>query len=202
MARRYDHSREELHEMAMSATQEMVAAEGIRAITTRRLAKEMGYSVGTIYNLFSNLDDLIVHLNGTTLDSLYEVLSAVERDGDPEGSIRKMAETYITFTQENFNLWNSLFEHRLPAGEELPDWYNAKIGRLLLLVEETLSPIFAKGQEEECQKAARVLWSSLHGICSLASSEKLDIVATESALELTDSLITNYLAGLRGKMGR
>ncbi|MCG8493363.1 MAG: TetR/AcrR family transcriptional regulator [Sneathiellales bacterium] len=196
MARRYDHSREELNEMAMQAATKIVAEEGLRALSTRRVAKEIGYSVGTIYNLFSNLDDLVLRLNGATLDNLHQALSALGRTGMPEEDLRALAAKYISFTQDNFHLWNSLFEHRLPAGEELPDNFSRKVNRLLALVEEALEPVFGEN-EQECQKSARVLWSSLHGICSLVTSDKLDVVARETAHELTDSLITHYLAGLK-----
>lgn len=197
MARRYDHSREKLNEMAIDATRMIVSSEGVRALSTRKVAKEIGYSVGTIYNLFENLDDLIVHLNGTTLDALHGVLSNVPISGRPENNLRQLASTYIKFTRENLNLWNSLFDHRLPPGENLPKWYTEKIERLLLLIEQAIAPVFSEDEILACKRSAWVLWSSLHGICSLSNSEKLDIVATESATQLTDHLITNYMAGLR-----
>ena len=42
--------------------------------------------------------------------------------------------------------------------------------------------------------AARVLWSSLHGICSLESGGKL--VASETVTAMTATLVTYFLAGL------
>ncbi len=43
--------------------------------------------------------------------------------------------------------------------------------------------------------SARVLWSSLHGICSLESAGKL--VKTESVEVMSETLISIFLAGLR-----
>ncbi len=194
MARRYDHSREELHGMALGAAREIVAEAGLRALTTRRLAAQIGYSAGTIYNLFANLDDLVVHLNGTTLDALYRPIAAVQAGPDPVATLKAQARAYIAFTHDNFHLWNALFEHRLPPDQPLPSWYGTKVERLLKLVEAVLEPVIA--DDNPRTTAARVLWSSLHGICSLAMAEKLDIVATESAIELADSLIESYLSGL------
>ena len=68
MARRKDHSHEQLHTMATDAARELAEEEGLRGITARRIADKIGYSAGTLYNVFENLDDLIVHLNGSTLD--------------------------------------------------------------------------------------------------------------------------------------
>ncbi len=197
MARRYDHSREELRGLALVATRTIVAHDGVGALSTRKVAKEIGYSVGTIYNLYENLDDLIVHLNADTLDRLFSDLDAVATQGVPETDLLSMAEAYIAFTQRNLNLWNSLFDHHLPPGQELPDWYAPKVERLLSLIERIIAPEFTAAEVQECRNAARVLWSALHGICSLASGEKLDIVASQSANEMTALLVGNFMAGLR-----
>ncbi len=199
MARRSDHSREELHDMALAAARNIAEKEGLRGLTARRIAKEIGYAPGTLYNLFENLDSLIVHLNGTTLDALYESCAKARLDDDPEAAVRALAERYIRFTRDHRKLWDILFEHRL-HGEELPEWHHEKIKRLLGLVEQALAPLFAPGQEAERHHSARVLWSSLHGMCSLESGEKL--VKTESVEAMNDSLVSNYLAGLRTKADR
>ena len=44
--------------MAMAAAREIAEKEGLRGLTARRIAREIGYTVGTLYNLFDNLDDL------------------------------------------------------------------------------------------------------------------------------------------------
>ncbi|WP_420548137.1 TetR/AcrR family transcriptional regulator [Curvivirga sp.] len=197
MARRYDHSREELLQMAIQAARSLVIEEGTKALTVRKVATEMGYAVGTIYNLFKNVDDLIIHLNATTLDALHNNLTTIVFSGNVESDIKKLANSYIDFTFQNLNLWNALFEHSLPKGEILPDWYNKKIELLLNIVEAALAPLKTSISEEEIKKAARVLWSSLHGICSLATADKLKIMTKDPAIELSNSLVTNYIAGLQ-----
>lgn len=195
MGRRSDHSREELYAMALAAAREIAEAEGLRGLTVRRIARMIGYAPGTLYNLFENLDDLILRLNGETLDVLYESLADTPLDDNPEAATQRLAAGYIRFTREHPKLWNILFEYHLPEGEELPDWHHEKIRRLLELVERALAPLFPPGQDAEKHHSARVLWSSVHGICSLERTDKL--VKTESVESLTGSLISNYLMGLR-----
>ncbi len=195
MARRSDHSREELYDMALEAARQIAEKEGLRGLKARRIAREIGYTIGTLYNLFEDLDDLIIHLNGRTLDDLYQVFARVKLDGEPDAATRALAACYIQFTRNHPKLWDILFEHHLPDGRELPEWHNEKIRQLLDVVERALAPLFPAGQEVERHHCARVLWSSLHGICSLESKDKL--IKTESVEALSDSLISNYLAGLR-----
>ena len=39
-------------------------------LTARKVAQAIGYAPGTLYNLFRNRDEMILHLNGRTLDRL------------------------------------------------------------------------------------------------------------------------------------
>ncbi len=179
--------------MALAAAREVAETEGLRGLTARRVAGKIGYSAGTLYNLFENLDDLIVHLNGATLDALYEALAGERPDGEPEAALHAMARSYISFTGAHPNLWNILFEHRLPEGQQLPEGHREKVRRLLGLVEEALAPLFPPGRESERLHSARVLWCGLHGICALTSAG----ATPESATAMAESLVTNYVAGLR-----
>ena len=54
MGRRADHSRDELFKMAVEAATKIVAKQGVRMLSTRRIAARMGYSAGTLYQLFDN----------------------------------------------------------------------------------------------------------------------------------------------------
>ncbi len=197
MARRSDHSRDELYDLALAAAREIAEKEGLRGLTARRIAGEIGYSPGTLYNVFEDLDELIVHLNGRTLDALYEALKGIRLDDDPVIAVRALTEGYIRFVRDHPKLWSILFEHHLPNGQRLPDWHHEKILRLLALLERGLASLFPPGQEEKRHHSARVIWSSLHGMVSLEIGGKL--VATESVEGMANSLVINYVAGLRFK---
>ena len=195
VGRRSDHTREELYESALAAAWELAEGEGIGGLTARRIADRIGYSPGTLYNVFEDLDDLIIHLMVRILDALFDECSAVSPEATPEASLRELARAYVNFSEAHPNLWGVLFEHRWSASKERPDWYLQKVYRLLALIEAPLEPLFAKGQEVERLHSARVLWSSLHGMCSLAGASKLS--TTESLSEMADSLVCNYVQGLK-----
>ncbi len=195
MGRRSDHSREELIELTLTAAREIVEESGLSGLTIRRIAGKIGYSHGTLYNLFDDLDELILNLNGRTLDALYDALAAIPADGDPEDDLLALARGYFAFTRKHAKLWNLLFEHHLPGYQLLPDWHHKKIARLLSLMDRCLSPLFGPGREAERLHTARVIWSSLHGMCSLETQRKL--IPGDSTEKMATSLIENYLGGLR-----
>ena len=198
MGRRADHTREELYEAALAAAWKIGAKEGLRGLTARRIADAIGYSPGTLYNIFEDLDDLIVHLLGRILDRLYEACAQAPMKGEPEAKLRALAKIYIGFTTKWPRLWNLLFEHSVVM-QELPDQYRERVDRLLGLVGEALDPLFDPGREEERRHSARVLWASLQGICSIAAAGRL--APTETLGGMVDSLVTNYVAGLRASPG-
>ena len=193
MARRSDHSREELHELALEAAKRIAEKRGLRGLSSRGIAREIGYTIGTIYNLFDDFDDIIVHLNARTLDSLCDALVKVRLGKGPELDLIAIAKAYAGFTNQNALLWGVLFEHRLPEGKDLPDWYYERVYRLYGLIETVLEPLFGARQNRKKRHTARVLWGSLHGIMSLSRQDK---IGGENSAKLAETMITNFVRGL------
>ncbi len=128
--------------------------------------------------------------------------SAAWAGAPTEGVLVALAEANIRFTADLSELWNAPFEHRLPPDHVLPPWYHGKIGRLLAIVEESLAPMFGPDEQDQRVQAARVLWCAVHGICSLAGSDKLGLVTAGSVAAMADALVVNDVAGLRHWMAQ
>jgi len=195
MARRADHSRDELYRMALGAAREIVARDGWRALTARSVAHGIGYSAGTLYNLFENLDDLVAHVNGTTLDALHDHLSAGPVAATPEAAVDRLLRRYLAFLDANEALCELLFDHGYRAGYKLPAWYEDRVARVLEILTRALTPI-AGGRAAD---AARALWASLHGICTLARGGRLALIGAGSRADMAHLLTDNFMAGLRAR---
>lgn len=194
MARRSDHTREEIREMAVRAGQAILREKGLSGFSARQVAKDIGYTVGTLFNVFGSYDAIILQVNAATLDDLEAFMAAgVDKKTGGEKAVRKLAERYVQFAREHYLRWSALFEHRLPPETPLPEWYQAKVGGIFAMVEAPLIPLMGR---QKAAHAARVLWASVHGICELGLSGKLDIAEAESVDVLVNSLIRHYLAGL------
>ncbi|MGV6825364.1 MAG: TetR/AcrR family transcriptional regulator [bacterium] len=194
MARRSDHSREQIHELALSAAERLVSEDGIKALTARKVASEIGYTVGTLYLVFDNIEDLILQLNGRTLDAMYDwVLARHLSSSDREVALIALADAYIEFAEQHIARWNLLFDYRAGNNHTLPEWYLEKLGRLFGLVESTLGN---GNSDTETVRAARVLWAGVHGICLLKIRQQLDLAGGQSTREMTRLLIHNFLGGM------
>ena len=198
MGRRSSHTPQELRELILDAAQDLIDDKGLAGLSAREIARTIKYSPGTIYNMFTNLDDVVLNVEGRVLDALDKRLSEISGSGaNPDARIVEIAHVYLNFTREKPRLWNLLFEHHLPAGTELPDWYRKKLEGLMAHVERAVASHFPPGREADRQRTARVLWAGVHGITSLSTADKLSVVTTETAGRLVDDLVGTYLRGLR-----
>src|SRR4029077_10974729 len=116
MGRRSIHSPDELRELIIQAGTEIVERDGLEGLSAREIAKRIGYSPGTLYNVFENLDDLLLTIESRLLDELAGRLADTDTSGPPADRLRRLVGTYFVFTQERPKLWNLLNEHRMPAG--------------------------------------------------------------------------------------
>lgn len=203
MGRRSAHTAEELRELIIQAATELIRESGFGGLSAREIARRISYSPGTLYNVFEDLDDLVLTIEGRLLDRLTEALSDVPATADPADKVRRLAEVYVDFTRGNPKLWNLLFEHHLPAGREVPVWYREKLEGLMSKVEDALQPLAGDDADREMvRRSAKTLWAGVHGITSLSTADKLSIISTESAGALLDDLVSTHLAGLEAMRHR
>jgi AcrR family transcriptional regulator len=198
MGRRSIHSPDELRELIIQAGTEIVEHDGLEGLSAREIAKRIGYSPGTLYNVFENLDDLLLTIESRLLDQLAARLAAQDRSGTPQQQLHRLMSAYCAFSQEKPKLWNLLIEHRMPAGHEVPDWYRSKIEDLLKPIEEAVAPLVRGSDPSRHKRAARALWASVHGMTSLSTASKLSHITAHSGTTLVDELVSNYIAGLSG----
>jgi AcrR family transcriptional regulator len=197
MGRRSEHTPEGLKSLIVEASERIIGAHGLSGLSAREIARSVGYSPGTIYNIFENLDDLILQVEARLLDDLDARLAMLSQDGPADLRVTRLARAYLSFTAERPRLWNVLFEHHLPPSTPIPAWYQHKLDALMQRVEDVLRPLMPHAGQARLLRAARVLWAGVHGITSLATADKLSSVTAESAQVLMDDLVQTYLAGLQ-----
>ena len=200
MARRSDHSREELKELALKSAEELLKEKSASELSTRQIATKMGYTVGTLYQIFKNLPDLLLHVNARSLAILYQDCQKLELSAqDAEANILAYANVYLQFTRTHPGLWELIFDSsvlsdNLLSDNELPDWYLSQVDALFFLIEIQLKDIKPDSSEFDITKSSRVLWSGVHGICTLSINNLFSHSACSSE-ELIQSLIKHFIKG-------
>lgn len=196
MARRSDHTREELKELALASAEKLLIKKSASELSTRQIATEMGYTVGTLYQIFKNLPDLLLHVNARTLKRLYEDCQKLDIDKQtPEHNILSYANIYLDFAHSNTGLWELIFDNKVLSNDELPPWYMSQVSALFSLIEIQLKDIRPEASEQEVTKTSRVLWSSVHGICILVINDNLFAKSACTSKEMIESLVSHFLKG-------
>lgn len=196
MGRRNDHTREDIHSMALVSALQIVREEGPEALSARRVAAAIGYSPGTLYNVFDNLDDLVLQLDGAILESLHVYMVEASKDKPARERLAALGKAYVTFTRDHRNLWTLLFERPMPDVDALPEWYTGRIEALFEVIGAALADLFPSTGRPELAQEARILWAGLHGICLLTLTQRPEVLGGHGIDTLTDTFITNYVAGL------
>ena len=166
--------REATRERLLTSATAILEAEGLEAVQARRVAREAGCSVGTLYNVFGDIDGLIIAMNARSLARLGQVVSAAEA-ADPSRPLADrllaLAKGYVGFAVANRSRWEAIFKHRLPDGREVPASYLADQARLMALIEEALAGTVS--DPERRAFAARGLFAAVHGAVTLALDDRL-----------------------------
>jgi len=194
MGRRNEHSREELADLALRAAGEIVTANGAAALSMREVARRIGYTVGALYIVFENLDDLIVRLNEQTVMELRAALERIRgRPHQPAQTLRLLVAAYLGFALVHTARWRLVFEHRLPEGQKAPPTYAGHTAAIFALVSQLLRDAGAVRDVGAANELATALWSGAHGICTLAVSGKLQLATQASVQRLLDVLLDRFL---------
>ena len=167
MARRSDHTRPELRSLFVDEGHRHLAEVGFAKFSAREVAKRIGYSVGTIYNVFGSVDALLVAINTRTFTLWTEHLRT--RLAEPGGDrIRTLVEGYFAFASDHPNLWMSIYDHRLPDGMAMPDEDAADRAELTRIVAAEIAAALPAVEQVDLPRLTHSLVATVHGHCSFA----------------------------------
>jgi len=198
MARRSRHTKEELQALIVEATLDLVREHGPAHVTARRIAEAIGYTPGMLYAAFTSLQEILLHVNAASLETLHEDCARACRDANgPEASIRAMGLAYLGFAERRTHQFDLLFQRMEPGDVSLPDALSQRIRSLFGLVEKELATLAPSADEAHVQVGARALWSGVHGTAALALSRQLYLDRPHADREIVEAMITRFVDSWR-----
>ncbi len=170
-----------------------MAEVGFARFSAREVAKRIGYSIGTVYNVFGTHDRLILAINTRTFQLWAEHLR-VRLSGQGADRIRVLVEGYFSFARENPNLWMAIYDHRLPADAAMPEEYDAQRGELTEIVTAEVAAALPQSAREGAPRLARSLIATVHGHCTFALNGTFVLMGEAEPLELALARVRESLA--------
>ncbi|WP_322963961.1 TetR/AcrR family transcriptional regulator [Sphingomonas fuzhouensis] len=170
MGRRSDHSRAELEELILSTGTALVAETGLACFSAREVARRIGYSIGTIHNVFGSADRLIAAINTRSFAAWAQYLGARLAQAGDGDRIAALVEGYFGFARDHTHLWTAIYDHRLPADMGLSEADEAGRGLLTRIVVEEIANALHRPVDEAVIALSRSLIATVHGHCAFAIS--------------------------------
>lgn len=197
MGRRSVHSPEELRQLILDASQTIIERSGITGLSAREIARLIGYSPGTLYNIFENLDDILLTLQVQLQGRTVEFLKRVPLGPDGETNIDTLSQAYVGFALSNRRMWNLFLAHSLPPGATMPPLYYHHVNSIAEIVRHALKPLAPNASHDKLDATARALWAGVHGITSVAATEKSIYLTPATAQAYARELTATFVKGLR-----
>ncbi len=167
MGRRSDHTRIELEELLVAEGRRQLAETGLARFSAREVAKRIGYSIGTLYNVFGSYDGLMLALNARTLalwaEHLRDRLAAAGED-----RIKALVCGYFEFARDNPKAWIAIYEHHMADGGPAPESYQALAADLMSVAAGEVARELPDSRPETVLALTRSLVATVHGHCAFA----------------------------------
>ena len=190
-------TKDKIHETLIIKGRDLVRRKGAEFLTARKLSEATGYSVGTIYNQFANMDKFIMEQNMLTLDELYLVLKKLLPDTNAYKNLNRYIDAFVAFVLSQPNLWFLLYNfHICSKYENFPPIYLRKLLRLTNLWRKEFNAVFAELSPAERKDSLQVLWLSMFSLSSFLTLNGLDKMSKVNKKNICKLLLNTYLAGL------
>ena len=183
MGRRSDHSRDQLEAMIVREGHRLMAETGFAAFSAREVARRVGYSVGTVYNLFDSLDHLLVAINSRTFELWTDYLRQQVEGGAPD-RIRALVQAYFDFARDHPNLWMAIYDHRLPLGMAMPQPDMDRRRALTQIVFDEVARQLPDKSDGEVEHLTRSLIATVHGHCTYELNGSFALMGEKEPVEL------------------
>jgi AcrR family transcriptional regulator len=179
MAGRRAEKREDLKARLIEAARNRIAKEGLANLRARDVTQDAGCALGGLYTVFSDLSELVFHVNS----------------GTPTDRLRNLARGYLAFAVANRNLWKALFEHYPPEGSPTPEWHLAEHMFLMGVIAEPLAELQPDLSAADRAIRARTLFGAVHGVISISLEARFVGLPPERLERELDEFVLTIAAG-------
>lgn len=191
IAERKIRQKEEVRTSILNVAWQIVTEEGWQALSIRKIAEAIEYSVPVIYDHFANKEAILYELTKQGFNSLNQQLSkAKKRSTHPEKQLEDMAHAYWEFAFDNKAQYQVMYGLGIPSCEtvlQIPE-----IGSFTDLVTQPIKELITKNKNTTADPLLKLqtFWSMLHGLVSINMMNN-----NEHKQELNQRVIQDFISG-------
>jgi AcrR family transcriptional regulator len=185
----------DLREELIAQADAVIATQGLAALRARDLAAEAGCSVGAIYNVFKDMDGLILEVSAATLRAIDRVMSGVQAE-TPASRLLGLAQAYLDYAGSHRRRWDALFSHRLPPEAPAVPWFDAVKDAAFSHIEGALLQLRPELGAPACRQLGRSIFAAVHGMVSLGLDQRVAVTDLPALRAQIDLVVRAILRGL------
>ena len=189
---------QDLRAELIAAAERLIETRGLTHLRARDLANLAGCSLGAIYNVFTDLDELVLAVNANTLKAIDREMTEVE-DGDPLQHLTALANAYLTYAVRNRLRWEALFNHRMPAEAAVPQWFQDIQNTAFSRIDGPLDLLRPDLPEAARALLGRSIFAAVHGMVALGMDRRvapMDLPVLRSQIAVVVSAIVRGLPSI------
>jgi AcrR family transcriptional regulator len=151
----------------LEATEQIVQLEGWQAVSIRKIAEAIGYSLPVVYNHFESKDAIQEEFVRHGFNLLANAMKqAKESNRNAETQLTQMALSYFEFAFKNVAYYKMMFGLGIPSCQKAQEI--SEIGNFSGIVIQTISALMTEVDEQRKLLKFHTFWSILHGLTSIS----------------------------------
>jgi AcrR family transcriptional regulator len=182
--------------MIVAEGHRLMAETGFAAFSAREVARRVGYSIGTIYNVFESIDHLLLAINSRTFE-LWTVYLRDRTESSKDDRIRALVQAYFDFARAHPKLWMAIYDHRLPAGVAMPDRDMEKRRALTQIVFDEIARQLPGRSGSDVEHLSRSLIATVHGHCTYELNGSFALMGEKDPVDLALGRVREAIAAAR-----
>lgn len=170
----------DLERAILGEARKVLEEEGYAALSTRRIASQVGCTATSIYLYFESKDLLVYRLIEEGFEELNRrILEAIDGPGDLVERLAGAARAYVDFGLERTPYYEIMFMLRADQMERFPiEAYRRARATL-----DSFGDLLEIG-ERDARRIGTTIWASLHGLVALIIAKRIDVrIDTEKLID-------------------
>lgn len=197
IAERKAKDKENLKALILEGAKKLFVGKGIEQTTIRNIADAIDYSVGTVYVYFKDKNDILHDLHSQGFAQLGGEMRVLFNVSEPMERLKALGRVYIKFAIENPDMYDLMFNLKAPIefleATHNEEWNEGKatFDVLRSTVNGCLDKGYFKGHELE--PLSFMIWSTVHGMCSLYISQRSKSVNLKNPADIVTSSYEEFV---------
>lgn len=198
IAERRKRQKEEVRASILNAAWTLVESEGWQALSIRKVADAIEYSVPVIYDHFQNKEAILTEFTKRGFRLMSETIEkAIAGSETPEKQIGAIATAYWEFAFANKEYYQLMYGLGMPGCETVNQIPELKVFVGLLMQPINALIVESGNKSIDAHLKLNSFWSMLHGLISINMMGNNVNREEMNRLVLKD-FITGFISGIRG----